>query len=575
MTIRRRIASLVISVLIALGSLTPAVLSTIQVNAADPGFVDVYENTPHYQDIFWMKSSGVSEGWLESNGTRTFRPMNTVVRQDMAAFLRREASLLGVESASSYQPSDADWRRFKDVNRDTPHAEDILWMAKEGITTGYPDGTYGGMIPVYRQDMAAFLHRLANLAGVQNAGTMSFTDVNASTPHAQDIYWLGGTGISTGYPDGTYQGMWPVYRQDMAAFLRRLRKVKDPSSDSSSDTDNPGFEAVMLDVGQGLSIFVKADGHTLLFDGGPRSHSSYVVAWLKQHGISSLDYMIASHYDEDHIAGLIGVLHTTQVNTLLCPDTTSDTNIYNSFVQASSGVNTVHPQAGDAYVLGNASFQVVGPIDMSLPSDNNKSIAIRISYGNFSMIITGDAEKEEEADMVNSGYTLKSDLYVAGHHGSSSSSSSKFVSAVSPSDVWISCGKDNSYGHPSKSALQVFKDHNEQIYRTDDQGEVSVYSNGSTHWFPCAPDTNWTPGDKEPEPTPVPTPAPTPVVTPAPSQPAQAPSTYYVLNISSKKFHLPTCPTIKRMSSKNKRESNQSRQELIDEGYIPCKVCNP
>lgn len=108
-------------------------------------------------------------------------------------------------------------------------------------------------------------------------------------------------------------------------------------------TDQPGFEAVMLDVGQGLSVFVKADRHAMLFDGGGRSHSSYVVSWLRQRGISSLDYMIASHYDEDHIAGLVSVLHTTQVNRLLCPDTVSDTDIYHSFIEVSQNVNTVHP----------------------------------------------------------------------------------------------------------------------------------------------------------------------------------------------------------------------------------------
>ena len=323
----------------------------------------------------------------------------------------------------------------------------------------------------------------------------------------------------------------------------------------------------MLDVHQGLSILIQADGHTMLFDGGPRSRSSYVVAWLKQHNITSLDYMIASHYDEDHIAGLVGVLHTASVNTILCPDTTSDSKIYNSFVQASQGINTVHPEPGQAYALGNASFQVVGPIDMSLPSDNNKSIAIRIAYGGFSMIITGDAEAEEEADMVSSGYTLKSDVYAAGHHGSSTSSSDAFVSAVSPSYVWISCGKGNSYGHPSAQALQVFKDHGAQIFRTDDQGEVTVYSNGTNYWFSCDPDTNWTPGQTEEQQAQSTQAAQTDTSTNA--------ETYYILNTSTKEFHRPGCSAVKKMKEKNRQESRQSRDELIQMGYTPCALCNP
>ena len=183
------------------------------------------------------------------------------------------------------------------------------------------------------------------------------------------------------------------------------------------------------------------------------------------------------------------------------------------------------------------------------------------------MIITGDAEKKEEADMISSGYTLKSDLYVAGHHGSASSSSSPFVSAVSPSYVWINCGKDNSYGHPSTETLQVFKDHNEQIFRTDDQGEVSVYSDGSNYCFSENPDSNWEPGKGESESV--------PVTTPAPAQPSQRLVTHYILNISSMKFHRPNCPTVRRMKEQNKRESTQTRNELIQMGYSPCSVCNP
>ena len=105
----------------------------------------------------------------------------------------------------------------------TPHADDIDWLGSTGVTQGYPDGTFGGMTPTYRQDMAAFLRRLARLAGRGGAVRSGrFRDVNASTPHAADVRWLGGSGVAQGYPDGTFRGMTPVYRQDMAAFLHRL-----------------------------------------------------------------------------------------------------------------------------------------------------------------------------------------------------------------------------------------------------------------------------------------------------------------------------------------------------------------
>ena len=188
--------------------------------------------TPHATDIQWLADNGISGGWLEANGTYTFRGMDTVKRQDMAAFLRREAKNRGVGDVADWKPTDADWKRFRDVNRGTPHAEDILWLAHAGISTGWKEAdgscTFRGMDTVKRQDMAAFLKRLADKAGKANGvkPKTDFTDVSDRTPHAAEVRWLGGSGISTGYrnADGTwrFEGMTSVYRQDMAAFLHRL-----------------------------------------------------------------------------------------------------------------------------------------------------------------------------------------------------------------------------------------------------------------------------------------------------------------------------------------------------------------
>ena len=186
-------------------------------------FRDVTSSTPHSADIAWIAEAGISTGWKEQDGSYTFRGMDTVKRQDMAAFLRRLAARDNITDAATWKPTEKDWNRFSDVNRNTPHAEDILWLAHAGISTGYPDGTFRGMVSVYRQDMAAFLHRLTLLAGKgSGAASQNFSDVTDATPHASDIRWLGGSGIAQGYPDGTFRGMTPVYRQDMAAFLHRL-----------------------------------------------------------------------------------------------------------------------------------------------------------------------------------------------------------------------------------------------------------------------------------------------------------------------------------------------------------------
>lgn len=197
--------------------------------AVQSPFRDVEPTTPHLDDIRWLADAGISTGWPLGDGTSMFRGMDTVKRQDVAAFLRREASRFDIANAKGYKPGATDWKRFKDVDRSTPHAEDILWLASTGITTGYADGTFRGMTPVYRQDMAAFLKRLADRSGKDLSYVSpktDFSDVTSRTPHVAEVQWLGGSGISQGYrnSDGSwrFEGMTPVYRQDMAAFIHRL-----------------------------------------------------------------------------------------------------------------------------------------------------------------------------------------------------------------------------------------------------------------------------------------------------------------------------------------------------------------
>ena len=183
----------------------------------DIWFTDVNKNTDHYKDIIWLAENGISAGYPDGS----FRPMGTVVRQDRAAFLYRLAG------SPDYTPSAQDKKRFSDVTVNTPHAKEIWWLASESISSGYNDGTFRPMAPVYRQDMSAFLHRLCNQFGngIEAPSKVSFPDVNSKTPHAEDIEWLASVGISMGYPDGTFRPMVPVYRQDMAAFLHRLYNV--------------------------------------------------------------------------------------------------------------------------------------------------------------------------------------------------------------------------------------------------------------------------------------------------------------------------------------------------------------
>ncbi|RSX53346.1 deoxyribonuclease [Bifidobacterium dolichotidis] len=172
---------------------------TFTLTAADKQmFIDVNESTPHAEAIWWLAKNGISEGWYTDRG-RVFRGTESVKRQDMAAFMRRLASVHGPARTKSLQ--------FADVHANTPHASDIRWLAETGVSEGWLEHGqryFKGMVSVKRQDMAAFLQRLATYRGPNvntNAWVRSmFQDVSNTTAHVDSIYWLALTGISVGWP---------------------------------------------------------------------------------------------------------------------------------------------------------------------------------------------------------------------------------------------------------------------------------------------------------------------------------------------------------------------------------------
>ena len=195
----------------------PGINGSVDMNVFTPtlyGFSDVTPISPHQEDIGWMKNNGYATGFEDG----TFGGWKDIIRQDMAAFLYR------IAGSPSYSPSDLDMKRFKDVSPSTPHHNEVWWLGATGVAEGFADGTFGGWNKILRQDMAAFLYRLAG-SPAYNPSTQDmkrFTDVTTATPHCREVWWLGATGISTGYPDGTFGGTRTVLRQDMAAFLHRF-----------------------------------------------------------------------------------------------------------------------------------------------------------------------------------------------------------------------------------------------------------------------------------------------------------------------------------------------------------------
>ena len=251
-------------------------------------------------------------------------------------------------------------------------------------------------------------------------------------------------------------------------------------NNEQEDTERP-FSLTSLNVGQGLSVLIQADGEYMLYDGGGRKASSYTVSYIQNtRQVPSFKYIFISHYDEDHLAGVVGVLNTIKTETVVSPDYAADTKIYESYKEklGENGAEEIHPYLGQSFSLGGAKIQVIGPVDYTADNENSRSVAVRIAYGSTSFIITGDAEHSEEKDIINSGFNIKSDVYVVGHHGSSSSGSAAFLDAVSPRYAIISVG-ENSYGHPTQKTLNALESRNIEILRTDEKGEITFYSDGN------------------------------------------------------------------------------------------------
>ncbi len=327
--------------------------------------------------------------------------------------------------------------------------------------------------------------------------------------------------------------------------------------------DEPGFAFHMLDVGQGLCVLVEADGHYLLYDGGGAKTSSFVVSFLKQQGVSNLDYIVVSHYDDDHLNGIVGALHVFACGSVLAPDYVPDTDIYRSYVSAlqENGAPVTHPLPGDTYTLGNAFLEILGPSSYDNASENNNCISLCIDYEGFRFLICGDLEAEGEEELVNSGADLSCDLYVVNHHGSASSSTFYFLDRALPNCAFLSCGAGNPYGHPASETMERLQSMDCELYRTDRQGSVTAYSDGSSLWFSTDPCIDFSGGDL-----------------PIERESTAADSTgsiTYVCNTNTYKFHYEYCDSVDQMKEKNKRFTTESRDALIAQGYVPCKNCRP
>lgn len=260
--------------------------------------------------------------------------------------------------------------------------------------------------------------------------------------------------------------------------------LNEMSADPLPVPEESSFAVHFIDVGQADCALVACDGAYMLIDGGNAEDSDLVFSYLKANGIGHLDYMVATHAHEDHIGGLSGAAYAATVGTALSPVTQGDTKVFKNLVKSleKQNVSLTVPAPGDTFVLGSAQVEVLGPLK-DYEDANDTSIVLRVRYGSTDFLFTGDMEAAAEADLVEAGIRLSSTVLKVGHHGSSSSTSYRFLREVLPDYAVISVGADNKYGHPTEEVLSRLEDAEAKIYRTDLHGTIIAESDGSTVTF--------------------------------------------------------------------------------------------
>jgi len=235
-----------------------------------------------------------------------------------------------------------------------------------------------------------------------------------------------------------------------------------------------------LAVGQADSVLIFTDDAAMLVDGGRDEDGEAVAAYIRHCGIEHLDYVIGTHPHEDHIGGLDHVLRQIDTEMLILPEKDSDEKPFIEMMDVvqDEGITVLTAQAGSKYNLGEGSFTILGPVRDYEDSLNDWSAAIRLVFGETSFVMTGDAEQSAEEDIVESGVYLRSDVWKAGHHGSETSNTDWILDVVDPDYTVISCGKDNSYGHPNASVLREFERRGIEVFRTDEQGTIVAECDG-------------------------------------------------------------------------------------------------
>ncbi len=254
------------------------------------------------------------------------------------------------------------------------------------------------------------------------------------------------------------------------------------------DTTSPYLSVTFLDIGQGDSILIETpDGVVALIDGGADQTVLRELARELPWRERTIDLMVGTHPDKDHIGGLVDVLSRYTVAQILTTENRGETMTASAFQDAlvGEGAEVLYARAGQVYALGaSTTLTILSPArDPSMLESNTASIVAKLTYGDIDFMLTGDApESIEDSLVVTYGDVLQSEVLKLGHHGSRTSTGELFLATVRPTYGVVSAGRDNSYGHPHQEVISRVTAAGVSIRSTADGKRVKFVTDGTKLW---------------------------------------------------------------------------------------------
>lgn len=245
------------------------------------------------------------------------------------------------------------------------------------------------------------------------------------------------------------------------------------------------LEVHVIDVGNADALLVRQEDKAMLIDAGERGDGDEILDYLSSRGVERLDLVIATHPHADHIGGMADVIREVEIGEFLIAympeEDTPTTAVYLDMLEAlvDRDVTVTEAVAGDIYALGTAELTVLAPLTED-DDPNAMSVVTRLSFGENRFLFMGDAEREVERQILQSGRPVSADVLKVGHHGSNTGTHDKFLERVSPDYAILTCGEGNSYGHPHREVVAKLKEASVATYRSDLHGHIVFVSDGKS-----------------------------------------------------------------------------------------------